>query len=144
MALLYDFTMVQARVATQKDNSGIAKAVSVLDLATVQSALATYVIKSNKTSNFFWSLEECWPWQQYILLTQRYESISLLHDLNEQQGLPRALPSLKALWWSVLLHKQPQQISTTPVLRMNCVCASWILYFSQTTWILSPPLYTNE
>lgn len=73
---------------------------------------------SNK-SRTFWSLGGCWHWRQDILC----QSSSPVYDLNEQQGLPRALPSLKA-WNSGVASlccsavvSEPQQICNTPRLQ---------------------------
>lgn len=75
-------------------------------------------VPSNKSSNV-WSLGGCWHWHQDILC----QSSSPVYDLNEQQGLPRAVSSLKA-WNSGVASlcgsavvSEPQQICNTPGLQ---------------------------
>lgn len=40
---------------------------------------------TNKSSDFFRCLQECWHWTQYILATKWCESTSLVHILNKEQ-----------------------------------------------------------
>lgn len=83
---------------------------------------------SDKSCNFFWSLEECQHRHQDILEAKWCESTPTVHIFGEQQGLPpEPLPWLKALWQSVSMCSsmpvlQPQQICNTLGV---CVCV-WV------------------
>lgn len=60
---------------------------------------------SKVTHSHFWSLGQCWRWHEHILATQWCKSTSPVHlssvQFSSVHERPRAVPSVKATWWSV-------------------------------------------
>lgn len=88
---------------------------SVANLATSQTPLATWIVKSHEWQfkRFFRYFGECWHWHQDILTTKWCESTSRAHILNHEP---------MALWWMVWLWQRggPAVAAHTSALLWGC------------------------